>query len=206
MNATLEARPSLERRAIEKRFLELLPGIRSVARYAFRRRPRAHRDDLIAEVIANAYLAFRRLVQKDKADLAYPSVLGWFAVRQVREGRRVGNRLNGNDAMSNYAQTQKGFEVEPLRRPNASGQWEDLVVEDKRSTPAEIAACRLDFRAWMRRLNPRRRAVALRLAGGETTQDAARRFRLSKSRISQYRQELRSDWQEFQGERVAAAA
>jgi hypothetical protein len=206
MNATLEARPSLERRAIEKRFLELLPGIRSVARYAFRRRPRAHRDDLIAEVIANAYLAFRRLVQKDKADLAYPSVLGWFAVRQVREGRRVGNRLNGNDAMSNYAQTRKGFEVEPLRRPNASGQWEDLVVEDKRSTPAEIAACRLDFRAWMRRLNPRRRAVALRLAGGETTQDAARRFRLSKSRISQYRQELRSDWQEFQGERVTAAA
>jgi transposase-like protein len=107
---------------------------------------------------------------------------------------------------SPYAQRRKGFTVEPLRQQDARGRWEDLVVEDKRSTPAEIAACRLDVRAWMRRLNPRRRAVALRLGGGETTKGAAQHFGLTPARISQYRQELRNDWDAFQGERVAAAA
>jgi hypothetical protein len=206
MIASLKVYPESDHQTVQERFLEMLPGIRTVAKYASRRQPRAQRDDFVAEVIANAYLAFRRLVQRGKADLAYPSVLAWFAVRQVHQGRRVGSRLNVKDALSGYAQKRKGFTVQPLRRQNARGRWEDLVVEDKRSTPAEIAACRLDFRAWMRRLNPRRRAVALHLAGGETTKDAASHFRLSPARISQYRQELRHDWEAFQGERVVAAA
>jgi hypothetical protein len=97
MIASLKVYPELDRQSVQERFLQLLPGIRNVARYAFRRLPRADRDDIVAEVIANAYLAFRQLVQRGKADLAYPSVLGWFAVRQVREGRRVGSRLNAED-------------------------------------------------------------------------------------------------------------
>ena len=160
MIAKLKVYPDLDHRAVEERFLEMLPFIRGVAQFAFRRQHRARRPDLIAEVIANAYVAFRRLVQRGKVDLAYPSVLAWFAVRQVREGRRVGSKLNVKDVLSPYAQRRKGFTVEPLRHQNARGQWEDLVVEDKRSTPADVAACRLDFRAWLRRLDRRMRAVA----------------------------------------------
>lgn len=150
-------------------------------------------------------MPYQRLVERGKACLAYPSALAWYAVRQVREGRRVGNRLNIRDVLSSYAQQRKGFAVESLPHPGTGGRWEELLAENKRSTPADLAACRLDFHAWLRRLNRRKRKVALRLAGGETTQEASRHFGVSQARISQLRRELQQSWSEFQGEALAAA-
>lgn len=193
-------------RDVQERFLEMLPTIRNVASFAFRRRPRLVREELMAEVVANAFVAFRRLVARGKADLAFASALGWYGVRQVRDGRRVGNKLRVRDVMSQYAQRRKGFRVEPLVKRASGGRWEELVVEDEHSTPADIAACRLDFRAWLRRLDRRRRQVALKLAQGETTKDAAHHFDCSQARISQLRRELKDCWESFQGEQQLAAA
>jgi DNA-binding CsgD family transcriptional regulator len=89
--------------------------------------------------------------------------------------------------------------VQPLCHRAEGKGWEDLLVEDRRSTPAEIAACRLDFRAWLRGLTPRKRAIAVRLATGETTQEAAQRFEVSVGRVSQFRSELLRSWLAFQG-------
>jgi len=186
----------------EPDFLDMLPTIRRVASYAFRHLRRAVREDLMAEVIANSFAAFRRLVARGKAPLAYPTVLARFAIRQVREGRRIGSRRNVFDVLSPYARQQKRLVVEDLSQRKECGGWEDLIVEDKRSTPAEIAACRLDFQAWLRKLDRRRRAVALRLAAGESTKEAASRFGVTLSRISQFRSELRDSWLAFQGERL----
>jgi DNA-directed RNA polymerase specialized sigma24 family protein len=199
MIATLTVCAEANRPAAEPDFLEMLPTIRRVASYAFRHLRRAVREDLMAEVIANAFAAFRRLVARGKAALAYPTVLARFAIRQVREGRRLGSQLNVHDVLSPYAQQRKQFSVQRLCNRREGGRWEDLVVEGKRSTPAEIAACRLDFRAWLRRLDRRRRAVALRLAAGESTKEAACRFGVSQCRISQVRAELKDSWQAFQG-------
>ena len=79
----------------------------------------------------------------------------------------------------------------------------EALVEDKRSNPADIAACRIDFADWLDRLSPRQRQVATVLASGETTTRTAKRFRVSLGRISQIRQDLRKSWQEFQGETPA---
>jgi hypothetical protein len=84
------------------------------------------------------------------------------------------------------------------------GHWEELVVEDRNSSPAEIAACRLDFRAWLRRLDRGRRALATRLARGESTTEVANRFGVSSGRISQLRNELRNSWHLFHNEPAAA--
>src|SRR5207245_3465947 len=119
-------------------------------------------------------------------------------VRRIRDGRQVGYRQNVNDLLSCYAQRHRDFTIQPLQKQAANGRWEDILVEDKRSTPADVAACRLDFRAWLRRLDRRQRAVALRLAAGDSTCEAARHFRLSPARISQVRKELREDWDQFQ--------
>ena len=73
-------------------FESMLPAIQRQAKHAFRSVHRELREDLVAEVVANAFVAFRRLVERDKADLAYPSVLARFAIKQVRVGRRVGMR------------------------------------------------------------------------------------------------------------------
>jgi hypothetical protein len=114
MVATLTACQEVDRPAAELDFLELLPAIRRVASYAFRHLRGAAREDLMAEVIANSFAAFRRLVDRGNAELVYPAVLATFAVRQVREGRRLGSKLNIHDVLSPYAKQRKRFHVRPI--------------------------------------------------------------------------------------------
>src|SRR4051812_13966180 len=102
--------------------------------------------------------------------------------------------------MSPYSQTRKRFSVEPISRRVRGDHWEELIVEDRRSTPAEVAACRLDFREWLARLNTRTRAIPMDLALGEPAIEVARRFRLRKPRVSQIRAESRQSWAMFHGE------
>ena len=186
-------------------FLALLPQIRDIASHACRGKDRQRREEFIAEVVANAYVAFMRLVRRGRLDIVYPTPLAKFAVRQVRAGRRVGSRTNVQDVSSPSCQRVKGVTLERLeRRDEARGRWRQVLIEDKRSTPADIAAWRLDFAAWLRSLSRKKRRVAKTLATGETTGAAARKHRLSPGRISQIRHELHEAWRAFQGEAVPA--
>ncbi len=182
-------------------FLALLPAIKKHLRYAFRRLPYVERCEAIQEAIANALVAYRRLVQLGKQGLAYATPLARFAVNQVCAGRRVGGRLNGQDVMSPYCQRRKGVKVQDFTvRDDRTGHWQELVVEDRHSSPADIAALKLDFQAWLHSLAPQKRAITESLAGGESPQRVAKLFRVSASRISQLRRELRTLWDRFQGE------
>jgi len=192
--------------ADQERFLQMLPIIRSVAQFAVRVRRSVERQELIAAVIPNCFVAFCRLVARNKADLAYASALALFGVKHVADGRRVGTRLNIRDVSSSHCQLRKGVRMHPLWRFDPThGRWREIVVEDGRATPADVAATRIDFAAWLGQLPPRDRSVAKVLATGERTVDAASRFRVSRPRISQLRRELRENWEQFQGERLAAA-
>ena len=182
-------------------FLAMLPAIRRSAQVAFRKLPPELRHDLIEEVVANSYVAYARLVERGQADRAAPSPLARFAITQIRVGRRVGSRLRIGDALSTYAQFRKQFFVERLDHfSEEKGCWGEILVEDKRATPADVAACRIDFADWLRRLTARLRKIALALAAGETTSAAARMFGVSPARISQIRQWLKESWECFQGE------
>jgi hypothetical protein len=83
--------------------------------------------------------------------------------------------------------------------------WQEIVVEDRRAGPAETAACRIDFEAWLKSLPRRQRKIALRLAQGESTSGAAKLFGVTAARISQLRVWLRESWERFQGQQLAAA-
>jgi hypothetical protein len=182
-------------------FLAMLPAIRRTAQISFRKIRPELRYDLIEETIANAFVAYARLVERGQADRALPSPLARFAIAQVRVGRRVGNRLRIRDVLSNYAQYQKGFQVEALDQFDEEEEcWQQILIEDKRATPADVAACRIDFAEWLRRLTARLRRIALALASGETTKGVAKMFDLSPARISQLREWLRKSWEAFQGE------
>ena len=186
------------------RFLELLPGIRRYARHAFRRLSLETREDLLQEVIANCLVAFVRLVARGKIDIAYSTPLAMFAVRQVLAGRRVGTRLNVRDVSSPYAQLAKGIRLERLDFYDSKAEeWREILEEDRRTTPANIASVRIDFNDWLRVLPRRRRRIAQLLASGETTGIVARQFHLSEGRISQLRRELAESWFAFQGERTS---
>jgi hypothetical protein len=152
----------------------------------------------------NACVAYKGLVEKGKIKLAYPSVLARYGVAQVRTGRKVGCSLNVQDVMSEYCQRRKNVTVERLDVHDAEDDaWKEIVIEDKRSGPAEVATTRMDFSSWLRLLPRRLRTITTFLARNETTSAASRRFGLSHGRISQIRSELRRDWQRFQGDEPA---
>jgi hypothetical protein len=111
--------------------------------------------------------------------------------------------------LSAYTQRKQGFTVSRLDRADETESvWKEILIEDPSCTPAELAASRIDFDAWLRGLPRRRRRIAAALASGATTGDAARQFKLTSGRISQLRRELAENWRQFQGEpqRTAAAA
>jgi hypothetical protein len=192
--------PKTEAPAWHAVFLAMLPTIHHSAQIAFRKVAPELREELIQEVVANCFAAHARLVELGKEELAFPSALARFAISQVRVGRGVGKRLRIREVMSGYAQHRKGFQVERLDYfDEEENCWQEALVEDKRATPAEIAACRIDFSNWLRLLPRRRRKIALALAGGETTSGAAKMFGLSAARVSQLRQWLKESWEAFQG-------
>jgi hypothetical protein len=140
-------------------------------------------------------------VKLGRESLAFRSALARFAIAQTRAGRRVGSSLRIYDILSNYAQHRKGFQVERLDYFDVEENcWQEIVVEDKRATPAEIGALRIDFSEWMRRLPYRQRKIAMTLATGETTKATAKKFAMSPARISQLRREFQLSWFAFHGE------
>jgi hypothetical protein len=184
-------------------FLAMLPAIREQARIAFRAAQPELREELVQEVVANAFCAYQRLVERGRENIAYPTPLAQFAIRQVRSGRRVGTTLNVNDISSRHAQVMKGVIIERLDQFDPDEcQWREALVEDRRAGPAETAAARIDVAAWFNLLPGQRRRIAKTLAQGETTGATACKFGLSAGRISQLRQELEASWQQFQEEAV----
>ena len=183
-------------------FLVMLPAIRRHAQLAFRGLDPVERDELVAEVVADAFVAYRRLSELGKRELAYATPLAMYAVRHVRSGRRVGTPVNKRDVLS---PANRRVTVQPLQHfDQGDGEWKEVLVEDKHAGPAETAAARLDVAKWFRKLPLTKRRIARVLAGGETTLATARRFGLTAGRVSQLRRELQASWRELQGEPVAA--
>jgi len=182
-------------------FVAMLPQIRRKAAIAFHELDAEAREDAIQEAIANCFVAFTRLVELSRSELAYATPLADYAIKQLRDGRRVGGRLSVRDVMSRHAQRVKGFRVVSLDMID-SGEDEvrAALVEDKTAGPADTAAARIDVAQWFRLLSRRKRRVAKLLAVGETTKEVARCFRVSTARISQLRQELRRSWMAMLGE------
>lgn len=191
-----------ESAAVNRQFEQMLPRIRRTALRAFREKNHELREDLAAEVVARAFAAFARLAEQGRADLGYAIPLAQFAIKQAKCGRRLGARLNANDVSSRHGQLRRGVSMRRLDRyDERNGQWREVCVEDRRPTPAALAATRIDFAAWLESLPGRTRRIAMTLAAGESTQKTARKFGLSPGRISQIRRELLDSWREFVGDR-----
>jgi hypothetical protein len=184
-------------------FLAMLPAIERHAQHFFCGRPPEQREELVARTVALAYSMFVRLVNRGKSDVAYPSPLAIYACRQVLAGRSLGTRMNVRDVTSRYCQHRKGVHVERLDRfDEKEGTWREILVEDRRSTPADIAAARIDVPSFFATLTPRSRLMAEALAGGESTAGVAKQFRVSAARISRLRRQLHEKWLPFHGEAV----
>ncbi len=186
------------RSAWHSSFLALLPQIRNYVVPAFRHLREADRDDAIQNAISHAFVMFVRLMNRNRADLVFPTVLARFGIGHAREGRSFGTPVNSCDVTSKSAQLRRGFPVAQLDRYDCkTRRWLEAVVEDHRTAVADQAAFRIDFPDWLSRLTARNRRIAESLADGNSTNAVARRFRVSAARIAQIRRELHDSWQGF---------
>jgi hypothetical protein len=116
--------------ASNERFLEMLPVIKRYARLAFRHRDPEARAEKVQEVVANAFVAYSRLVEQGKEELAYPTPLAMYAIRQVNSGRHVGTKLNVCDVSSRHCQLKKRVHLGRLDHCDADAQeWKEVLIE-----------------------------------------------------------------------------
>lgn len=190
-----------------REFVHMLPKIERHARIAFRSLKGDNRDEAVQEAVCNACRAFARLSEQGRAEAATWSSLARFAIRQVRDGRRVGSSQNVRDVCSVHCKRRHGVTIEPLSRwDEEDGTWRDMLVEDKNATPADLAASRIDVPAFFASLSRRNRRIAQKLATGEGTKRVAKMFGISPGRVSQLRQELKAAWEQFHEPRLAPTA
>ena len=158
-------------------FVLMIPVIRRHARLRFRKLRPEEKEELVEECVANAFRAYARLRERDKQDLICASGLAKYAVKQVRDGRKVGGHLNVNDILARDAQLRRPITVERLDRFDVEEQeWLVAVIADGTTPIAEQVAFRIDFANWLQRQTRPKRRIAEALALGYTTGEAAQRF------------------------------
>src|SRR5579864_1985520 len=171
-------------------FENVLPTVRNCAAFAFRDVRMEERAELIQECVANAAVACANLVARGRADRIFATAIAGFAIRRTREGRKVGGRLNASDVMSKYCQMRRHLAVRRLGLDGSlEGDWQELMRGGRKTPVPEQAAFRIDFPTWLARFSRRNQEIALALAEGRGTNEVAREFSLSPSRVSQLRRE-----------------
>jgi hypothetical protein len=202
--------------AAQQEFDHHLPAIENAVHFAFRRRFRMRRQDYeeaLAESIAAAWSAWVGLLSRGKDPLKVGvHGIASNAVRYVRNGRRVGNRSSGRSAMDvnhRKARAACGYSIKSLDGNGlpvgqTASTWRDWIVADNRCTPADEAAFRLDFAAWLASLPARRRRTAELLSEGHGTGEVAKELGMTSAAVSQARAWLERSWRKFQGEMSAA--
>ena len=199
-------RPSVE--AWHELFLvHVLPVVEELSSFRFRNLPQVEQEESTAEAVAGALVSFVRLTQRGRKPQEFASRLARFAVLRVLSGRLSSCPDRNRDVLSRLGKQRRGISVQSLDSDKilTRNGWQEILVEDRRSTPAEVATSRLDIRAWLDGMTARRRQIAEALAAGFRTDEVAELFHLSHGRISQLRREFESSWQKFQAEDVTAA-
>lgn len=188
-------------------FDEALGRIDDAIRYSFRRWPRRLREEAFAEARAYTWAAWSGLLARGRDPVAIGVVaIAANSCRAVKNGRSVGaERACGRgamDALDPRALRRLGLRVFPIEEMAAdpTGSWADWLGARGRYGPADAAAFRVDFAAWLGDLPARKRRMAELLAEGLGTGEVARRLAVTPAAISQARTWLDRSWGQFQGE------
>jgi hypothetical protein len=202
---------------LQSAFQGIMPRIELHADIYFRH-VRCHdtRAERVAETLALAWKWFLRLSEKGKDATGFPAVLAQYAARAVKSGRRACGQHKSKDVMNPLTQKRHGFRVESLPVSTRTAQeslysrpggqrlhdlFEERLVDNTVTPPAEQAIFRIDFAAWMESLTPRERRMVEAMAANERTLDISKMFELSPGRISQMRREFHEGWERFCGDR-----
>src|SRR5262245_58021196 len=188
---------------VQQRFLAVLPRVERHARVRFRgvRCPQA-RADAVAETLALAWAWFVALVRRGQDPAQFVTVLATYAVRHVRNHRRLCGQEPVKDVLSARAQARHGFLVASLPQGSSllGNEFDDALRDNTQSPIPDQVGFRLDFPCWLARRSERDRRVVQDLMVGERTVDVAAKHGLSQPRVSQLRRDFMEDWRRFTGE------
>ena len=185
---------------LHARFQAVLPRVELHARVCFRHvRCPDRKQDAINECIALAWRWFVRLAERGKDASRFVSALASYCARRVHSGRRLCGKERANDVLSPAAQQRRGFTVSALPQGSSlAGNVFDEALADNTVTPVpDQVSFRLDWPAWLGTRTDRDRRIIGDMALSERTSILARKFGVSPGRISQLRQEYRTDWEIF---------
>jgi hypothetical protein len=193
--------------AVESLFLAHLSRVAAHARFAFRRVACPHaRADLEAEAVALAWSRFADLALRGRRPERFVTTLALRCTQAVRAGRRLAGCEGARDVLSPVARARHGFGLVGLPgRADLPAGMAEVLADNTRSPVPDQAAFRLDFGRWRAALGRRDWAVLDALAAGERPADVARRFRISKGRVSQLRSEFELSWGLFEDDGRGAA-
>ncbi len=180
-------------------FVTMFPEIEQRLRLAFRQLDPDSKDEAIGEGVLHALLAYYRLHEQGREQIATPATLAFYSARAVRRGRPAAGKMNGKDVLSRYAQLGHDFQVD-----RSMGEWIESLVEDKRAPVPDQVAMKIDFGSWFATLTNRMKEIAKDLALGYSTREVAQARGVSAGRISQIRRKLEYSWAEFQQETISA--
>lgn len=181
--------------------------IDATIRQHFRRWPRGRREEAVAEARALTWATWHGLLLRGEDPVAVgPVAIAVDSCLAVENGRTiVARRPTGRvagDAFHLGLRRELAPRVVPLEPPPgmAPGRWQDWLISGRNYDPADEAAFRIDFAAWLAGLPERRRRAVELLAEGLGTYAVARRLGVKPGAVSRTRMWLARSWARFQSD------
>ena len=172
---------------LQDSFVQRLPAMQRTARLRFRHLPPEAQQEAVSNTLALAWKFYYALFRKGRA--GEPGILTscvFYAVKQTKIGRTPQGCPKAKDALGPRW-------IGPTRLADC-----DLNQFVGSTTPVpDQVSFRMDVPEFLATLSDRQRKMAIDLAFGMTTTEAAAKYSLSLGRISQFRREFKELLEEF---------
>jgi hypothetical protein len=195
------ASPAPDIEAIKARFAEQYPRIHRIATLQHRRLHGDKRDDAVADTIALAWKAYRKLAMEGRDPDRLLGSIVRYSAGHVRAGQLLGGKPRVNDVLSRLSRGRHGYFVTslPSSEEEEAAPEAHAALRHRGAGPAEEAACRVDYADWLATLNEKQRALAEDLASELTITEAAARRGVSHAAVQDMRKTLVRKWDEREG-------
>ena len=180
--------------SFEALYAKMLPHFRYYAR-RFSRSKCLDREDVIQDLTGIALEMYTSLVRRGKE--VYYSPLVQYAIKRYKDGRRF-TGLNSTDV--HFEHTQMLGRSEVCHLSEIRGTLDEMdFMEDRTVNVADAVQFNMDYAVWYQQHSERDQQIITDLSMGETTNDVAKKYKVSAGLISQYRKRYRNSWDNFIG-------
>jgi hypothetical protein len=181
-------------------FDSLYPKILAQFRYYARRFSRCKtldRDDVIQDLMGIALEMYTSQVRRGRE--VYYTPLVRYAIKRFRDGRRFTGQ-NTTDILSENTQMKGRSKVRLFSEYESKpGSW-GFEHYNRQPGVAEGVQSKIDYEDWVAQQAERDQQIITDLSMGETTNNVAKKYRVSAGLISQYRKRYRKSWDDFMGD------